>query len=121
MAEARHLMRENPPESYGPTFIPDEVDFVRWAKQSHDLAIQGGVYNIAEGEAPSDEYVQNAQAVTRRLVVLAGYRLAVVLNKLLSNESSAIGKENSNIFEKLMLQIISPIRQRLTLKVNFSH
>ena len=55
-----------------------------WGRESLDLA-QYEVYaaGLHSGDAPSSEYAANAAKVAERRVALAGYRIAVLLNRIL--------------------------------------
>lgn len=53
-----------------------------WAQEGFELA-KAQVYTLEEGTVPSDAYLKNAQEVSGQRLVLAGYRLARLLNQLL--------------------------------------
>ena len=88
---ARQLVEENPVDSFPNASILDP-DF--WALESHKLAISvaynglppisdrsGRQYRVS-AQAPSEAYLERGQAVVRRQLALAGYRLAGLLNLL---------------------------------------
>ena len=50
------------------------------AKQLFTIASQEAYVGIREGEAPSEEYLTKRFETTKKLVALAGYRLADYLN-----------------------------------------
>lgn len=52
-----------------------------WVKESHDLA-EKKAYNIIEYSSPSKAYQQQVQTITEEQIVLAGYRLALLLRRL---------------------------------------
>ncbi|OGT43214.1 MAG: hypothetical protein A3F13_06205 [Gammaproteobacteria bacterium RIFCSPHIGHO2_12_FULL_40_19] len=54
---------------------------MQWAKDSHHIA-NTVVYQIQPNTKPSQTYIQNGQTIVREQVVLAGYRLADVLNRI---------------------------------------
>ncbi|HLB56266.1 MAG TPA: S1/P1 nuclease [Coxiellaceae bacterium] len=55
----------------------------QWAQESHQIAITFA-YTLAENSVPSEMYISNAQPLVREQTVLAGYRLANLLNQLFS-------------------------------------
>lgn len=58
----------------------------QWAKDSHQLAVSQ-VYQINPKEIPSKEYQLNAQKTIQKQTVIAGCRLAMLLNKLTQSNS----------------------------------
>jgi hypothetical protein len=54
----------------------------KWAEESFADA-KTLVYKTAEGQAPTPEYIQKAQAMSGERVTIAGYRLADLLNRIL--------------------------------------
>ncbi|HEX8071341.1 MAG TPA: S1/P1 nuclease [Pyrinomonadaceae bacterium] len=52
-----------------------------WARESHMLAATVA-YTLPENSVPTDDYNRKARAVARERIVLAGYRLAAVINGL---------------------------------------
>lgn len=52
-----------------------------WAKESHELAIQYA-YSIPPNTVPTENYIQQGQAISQERIALAGYRLAYILNEL---------------------------------------
>jgi hypothetical protein len=86
-------------------------DFPAWANESHALAVQyvylngklTGASRPAHGDAPttrrgddsqapalSREYLRNAEEIAAQRVVLAGYRIADLLNSIYDPEAGAI-------------------------------
>ena len=64
----------------------EEGNYVTWAKSTHELGIQA--YNALDQDYQSNkvtvsaDYVAEVQTVSERQIVLAGVRLAAVLNRL---------------------------------------
>jgi hypothetical protein len=56
-----------------------------WLRESHELA-KGKVYRIKQFTEPSLEYIAEGQDVSQRQVVLAGYRLANLLNEIFDSK-----------------------------------
>ena len=54
-----------------------------WAKESYQLAVDYA-YSLPEHSRPNAEYIKSRQAIVKRQVALAGYRLAAQLNRLFS-------------------------------------
>ena len=79
LALAQAAMKENPAES-----VPEwsDLDPHTWVVESNTLARNVVYKNITEGGAPSPEYTDAAQKLSRKRLALAGYRLAGVLNAL---------------------------------------
>ena len=77
LALAEAVMKEFPAES-----LPEwtDLDAHTWVVESNTLARQVVYRNITEGQAPSKEYTDAAQKLSRRRLALAGYRMAGVLN-----------------------------------------
>ncbi|RMG76352.1 MAG: hypothetical protein D6714_21465 [Bacteroidetes bacterium] len=94
-ALADSLIREFPPEHIIGIRIPDE-DF--WALESHKLAIEygyRGVQSVNENgwkkyiqpnDPPSGLYLANGQRIVKQRLVMAGYRLAMILNQQFPEE-----------------------------------
>ncbi len=84
------LMNEFPKENY---CSPLELDPDFWALESHKLAVKYGYRGVNEvtdkgyekwikfNEEPSEMYLKNGQEVVKERLVLAGYRLADILNQ----------------------------------------
>lgn len=53
----------------------------QWAQDSHALAVTVA-YAMPENTVPSSQYIQRSQEIVREQTVLAGYRLADILNHL---------------------------------------
>lgn len=54
-----------------------------WSKESYQLAIDVA-YKTPENSAPSPDYITTGQKIAAQQIALAGYRLANLLNKILS-------------------------------------
>jgi hypothetical protein len=54
-----------------------------WAQESLDLA-KRHVYNLKENEVPTPEYIRQCEDISAKRVAYAGYRLAALLQKLMS-------------------------------------
>lgn len=52
-----------------------------WAKESYELA-KTHAYTLSEGANPSKEYLSNTQEICEKRAMLAGYRLANLLNSI---------------------------------------
>ncbi|HEX8687154.1 MAG TPA: S1/P1 nuclease, partial [Pyrinomonadaceae bacterium] len=76
---AEGLMKEFPAES-----MPEskELDPHAWVMESNALARTVVYRNVRDGDAPSQAYVNEAKRLSSKRLVLAGYRLAGVLNTL---------------------------------------
>eukprot|EP00462_Mataza_sp_D1_P026115 CAMPEP_0175134588 /NCGR_PEP_ID=MMETSP0087-20121206/8259_1 /TAXON_ID=136419 /ORGANISM="Unknown Unknown, Strain D1" /LENGTH=350 /DNA_ID=CAMNT_0016417161 /DNA_START=108 /DNA_END=1160 /DNA_ORIENTATION=+ len=85
-ATAEAITTEFPMDSFQ-EYIADDVDtFEKWALEALALVEAGLVYDgVIEGERPSEQYLSHVANVTRSRVALGGYRLAAVLNALLSS------------------------------------
>ncbi len=57
-------------------------DPMAWAQESADLA-KRYVYNLKENEAPTPEYIRQCEDIAAKRVAYAGYRLAILLNRLM--------------------------------------
>jgi hypothetical protein len=75
---ARQIRRHHPRAS-----LPEVGEQVpmRWAEEG--FALRGLVYDLNEGEAVPQGYLDRVREVSRRRVALAGYRLADLLNRAL--------------------------------------
>jgi hypothetical protein len=80
---AEGIMREFPADSMPESKSVDPHD---WVWESNALARTVVYRNITEGAAPSPEYTREAQALSRKRIALAGYRLAAVLNTIFAPE-----------------------------------
>lgn len=72
--------------SYPASYFGDKVNDLNpndWANESYQLAIKNA-YKIPENTVPSQDYVTSGQQVAAQQIALAGYRLANLLNKILS-------------------------------------
>ena len=72
--------------TYPKAYFGDRVKVVKpdeWAKEGMEVAKQSA-YNTPENQYPRDEYFSNGKKVAEQQVALAGYRLAELLNQLLT-------------------------------------
>lgn len=60
---------------------PEILKPAQWAEESHRLAMDVA-YNTPEGKTVSESYLNTADKVTKERLTLAGWRLAMWLNKL---------------------------------------
>lgn len=61
-----------------------QLDPMIWAKESYAIATNF-VYNTREGAALSPDYIQKGQQIASERLVLAGYRLGALLNKIFTD------------------------------------
>lgn len=61
-------------------------DVAGWAQESYDIATKE-CYSVPFGTKPSPAYINNGQAIARRQLALAGYRLAFILNAMFLQDS----------------------------------
>ncbi len=80
-ALAKDWMREYPRSFFGSRLT--ETTPQTWAQENNKIAATF-VYSVPMNTAPSAAYIQQGQTVVREQVVLAGDRLADVLNRTLS-------------------------------------
>jgi len=57
------------------------LDPKAWAREGHTIAVEEA-YSLPEGQAPSKEYLIEGRETARQRIVLAGYRLAILLNEI---------------------------------------
>lgn len=62
----------------------------QWIKDSHELALTQ-VYALKSHKAPSKRYQLNAQNITQKQILLAGCRLAALLNNLENKQNQGVG------------------------------
>lgn len=77
---AQQWMQAYPPASFGERV--NVTSPMMWANESHAIAVNV-VYDVPVNAAPSPAYVQAGQVIVQKQAVLAGDRLAAVLNKLI--------------------------------------
>ena len=77
---AKQWMAEYPRAFFGVRLA--EKSPAVWAKEGYNLAVTFA-YTAPENTAPNNQYVQKGQALVHQQIVLAGYRLADILNQLL--------------------------------------
>jgi S1/P1 Nuclease len=82
LIEAKKIM-EQFPISYFQDKIYD-IDAYHWAKESHQLAQDVVYHGISYGGVPSNHYIEQGQRIAKQQIALAGYRLSVLLNAILS-------------------------------------
>ena len=63
------------------TDLLNEKNVEEWAKENFEFAVDM-VYNTPLNEKPSDDYINKSRDICMRLVALAGYRLANLLNEI---------------------------------------
>ncbi len=68
-------------ESLTPPVNPEVLTPEQWAEESHRLAMDVA-YDVKEGKAVSEAYLTQGDKVTEQQLALAGWRLAMWLNKL---------------------------------------
>ncbi|OGT49040.1 MAG: hypothetical protein A3E82_01320 [Gammaproteobacteria bacterium RIFCSPHIGHO2_12_FULL_38_11] len=76
---AKQWMADYPPSFFGARL--SVMAPIAWAHESHQLAVTSA-YQIQPNTTPSQTYIQQGQMIVREQVVLAGDRLAVVLNRV---------------------------------------
>ncbi len=93
---AETLMREYPESQFS---AADTLDPDFWSLESHKLVIRyayravkgqndrGRNQYLLPGDEPTPYYLERAQEVVRRQLVLSGYRLAKILNQLFGEEA----------------------------------
>jgi hypothetical protein len=94
-ALAQSIIREFPRDSL-PDANQDDPDF--WSLENHKLAVRyayrgimeepegGRARYIAPNDTPSERYLRDCQAVVKRQLALAGYRMADALNDIFGAE-----------------------------------
>ncbi|MDP1574701.1 MAG: S1/P1 nuclease [Coxiellaceae bacterium] len=78
---AKQWMARYPRAFFGPRLTEKSTN--SWAKEGYNLSTTFA-YTIPQNAAPNDRYVQEGQAIVRAQIVLAGYRLADILNVIFS-------------------------------------
>lgn len=71
------------PENYFKDKVYD-LDLNDWANESFGIA-KNFAYNLKEGSEPNAEYIKNGRQIAEQQIALAGYRLAEMLNDILSS------------------------------------
>ncbi|EAN91043.1 putative p1/s1 nuclease [Trypanosoma cruzi] len=66
-----------------PAEVKNETNTTQMAMESYDIAVQVAYPGFVDGAKITDEYLEKCRAAAESRVVLAGYRLANVLNQLL--------------------------------------
>jgi hypothetical protein len=72
--------------AYPRNYFADKVNDIKpqdWADEGLNLS-QTFLYTTPENEYPSNRYIEKSQEISKQRVALAGYRLAKLLNSLLS-------------------------------------
>lgn len=72
------------------------LDPQQWVLESHAIGRQFAYQGILEGGLPSSVYLLKARAIAEQRIVLAGLRLAALLNEALSHQSYDIMKNNES-------------------------
>jgi len=57
-----------------------DLDPMDWAKKGRQLALDDVYLDLPQGQAPSDAYTAKQAVICKKQVLLAGYRLAEILN-----------------------------------------
>lgn len=81
--KAERLQREFPETSLAPfvgDFNPND-----WVKQEYQFT--PFIYSLEENQRPNSLYYRQGQAIARKQMVLAGYRLAKIIDKYLCNNN----------------------------------
>eukprot|EP00829_Urostomides_striatus_P019625 TRINITY_DN76_c0_g1_i8.p1 TRINITY_DN76_c0_g1~~TRINITY_DN76_c0_g1_i8.p1 ORF type:complete len:310 (+),score=88.23 TRINITY_DN76_c0_g1_i8:65-994(+) len=65
-------------------------NFYDMAKSVHEIAIKEAYAGIKENSAPSDDYLKSRYVTCKKLIALAGYRLADFLNNYIKQSGSII-------------------------------
>lgn len=78
----RQFLRELPKEKPSTSAI---LDPERWCKESFEIAKEQA-HSLAMGTSPDDKYVRDSQKIVKERLVLAGYRLSLVLNGIFGSE-----------------------------------
>lgn len=81
---AEELTTAFPPESLSGA---ENLDPEAWVRESFTLAVEAVYHGAEENAAPTAEYVARARKVSMRRIVLAGVRLAGLLNRTLGQSS----------------------------------
>jgi len=73
--------------AHPPSSLPQvsQLDPGLWASESHKLAVQLAYGDLEPGAAPSAAYLARARQAAQKRVVLAGYRLAAVIELALAS------------------------------------
>ncbi len=61
----------------------NKLDPTVWATESHQLAVDAAYPGLTSGQVPDDAYLERARDISRQRLVLAGYRLAALLEATL--------------------------------------
>lgn len=69
-------MKENPIDKFSEELKILDVNV--WAQESYKAANEVAYVNIVEGSKPTDTYLITGQAIAKKRLALAGYRLAQV-------------------------------------------
>lgn len=72
------------------------LDPQRWVLESHAIGREYAYPGIAEGGLPSSVYLLRAKTLAEQRIVLAGFRLAAVLNEALGSHPYDIIKNNES-------------------------
>ena len=81
---AREWMQDYPAAFFGSRMQTTSVE--TWAQQSHHIAATFA-YTVPLNGTPSSTYIQQAQSLVKEQIVLAGDRLAIILNQIYGNQS----------------------------------
>lgn len=78
---AATIQQQYPPQMF--TKILNDNNPYDWAKYGFNTA-KNFAYSTPEHKTPSDQYIAKGQKIVMRQTAIAGYRLAKILNKILS-------------------------------------
>lgn len=78
---AKQWMAEYPQSFFGAKL--QETSLMQWAQEERQIAIHD-VYTLQPNIAPSTQYRQHGQTIVKQQIVLAGDRLALILNKIVN-------------------------------------
>lgn len=79
---ANDWTREYPPRFFGSRYLIKSPQ--KWAQMSHVLAIKYA-YTLPKSGVPTRQYKSQGQAIVKQQIVLAGYRLARILNQIFAS------------------------------------
>ena len=76
-----------PEQSFGN--VATDLNPEHWAKDGYNIAAKS-VYSVPEGQVPSTSYTESEKKIVQQQLALAGYRLANLLNLLLTDKADAV-------------------------------
>ncbi len=81
-----NIMNSTDIETLRPQLLID--DPWAWAQESFDTAVKFAYTNLEEGDLPSPKYITDGQNEIKKRIILGGYRLANLLNKIFKETNS---------------------------------